>query len=520
MNFINPAVLWALPAAVLCCMLYWVYADSVRRRILKEGFNGNARSVLSAPKRFVRRTLLLGAILLLIIAAARPHWGEKPLEFNLAQTDALIVFDVSKSMLAEDVAPSRLEHGKWLLRKLIEENPETAFGITAFAGRAFLSCPVTGDRVSLLQCIDELDCDLVPVGGTNLAAALNSAVKSLHAAGGTTKEIILITDGEELSGNINKELEAIKKANIRLFVVGLGDPAVPALIRIENSNKQKQFMRDSAGNLVRTKLNEELLKKIAVATNGVYINSSNLNTGLEILTRELSKMPKDGKKAIRRALPIERFMLFMVPGFILLVLYMLIDELDKRKLSALLRVWLLSVLGICFTQNSYAAEVAENTEKKIAAESFDPVKLYNQARAVQLENKLSDAQKMYTDLLSHPLPDELKYKVLHNLGVSIQTAGRMKFAEASGISRTGDLDGAIKRLDEADKNMVQAEELYINALKSAADGDITAQVQQKQLADRKEISELKKKLEELKKRQQQAQEKTQQAQQKNNQQKQ
>ena len=454
----------------------------------------------------------------LIIAAARPHWGEKPLEFNLAQTDALIVFDVSKSMLAEDVAPSRLEHGKWLLRKLVNENPETAFGIAAFAGRAFLCCPVTGDRVSLEQCIDELDCNLVPVGGTNLAEALNSAVKSLKAAGGTTREIILITDGEELSGSIEKELDMIKKSNIRLFAVGLGDPAVPALIRVNNKDNQKQFMRDNSGALVKTRLNEALLKKIAAATNGLYINSSNLNTGLELLTRELSKVPKDGKKAIRRSLPIERFMIFLVPGFILLVLYIITDELDRRKLPRVMHI-LLAVSGMMiFMPDAVADELPSKNENNVISRKNTPLELYNQARIMQLDNKSADAQKIYEELLSQPLPDDLKGKVLHNLGVSVQSAGRLKFAEAVEVCRKGDLDGALKQLDTADKNMIQAEELYINALKLPAENDITAQVQQKQLADRKEIGELKKQIEELKKRQQQARDKTQQAQDKNKQQ--
>ena len=408
MNFITPAVLWALPAVVLCCMMYWLYGDTMRHKLLKKFSVGKAKTVLSPQKRFMRRTFLLFSILFLIVAAARPYWGERPLEFNLAQTDALIVFDVSKSMLAEDVAPSRLEHGKWLLRKLIEQNPETSFGITAFAGRAFLSCPVTADRVSLEQCIDELNCDLVPVGGTNLAAALNTAIKSLKAAGGTTREIILITDGEELSGSIEKELDEIKKANIRLFAVGLGDPAVPALIRINTGDNQKHFMRDREGALVRTKLNEELLKKIAIATGGLYINSSNLNTGLEILTRELSKLPKDSKKAVRRSLPIERFMLFLVPGFILLVLYMFTGEVDKRKLSALMRIWLAG--GIIFACGglSGAENVPDNTDGKTLSVGKDPVELYNQARDLQLKNQFAEAGTIYEELLSSTLPEDLK----------------------------------------------------------------------------------------------------------------
>ena len=176
--------------------------------------------------------------------------------------------------------PSRLEHGKWLLKKLTRSNKDANFGMVAFAGKAFLSCPVTGDRVSLEQCIDELACDLVPVGGTNLAEALDTACRALQAAGGSSRDIILITDGEELTGDVTRTLEKIKKAGIRLLIVGIGDPAVPALIPEVDNAGQKHFKRDKAGNLVRTRLNEELLRKIASESGGIYINSSSLNPGI------------------------------------------------------------------------------------------------------------------------------------------------------------------------------------------------------------------------------------------------
>ena len=154
MNFINQSFLWLLPVIVLWSVLWWIYGDHKRRRVLSGFMHGQAMIALSYRKRFWRRFLFLAGLMLLTLAAARPYWGERPLEFNIAESDALVVFDVSRSMLAEDVAPSRLEHGKWLLRELIKKNPQTAFGIVPFAGKAYLACPVTGDRVSLEQCIE------------------------------------------------------------------------------------------------------------------------------------------------------------------------------------------------------------------------------------------------------------------------------------------------------------------------------------------------------------------------------
>ena len=125
---------------------------------------------------------------------------------------------------------------------------------------------------------------------------------------------------------------------------------------------------------------KELLKKLAVATNGVYINSSNLNTGLEVLTRELSKLPQNEKKAVRRSLPIERFMLFLVPGVFFLLLYMIIDEVDKRKLHTLFRLWLvIGLLGIGGSGTVFAEDLPAKETAAVTAEK-NPTELYNQAR--------------------------------------------------------------------------------------------------------------------------------------------
>ncbi len=523
MNFANPYILWALPVTVLLTALWWVYGDVRRKKVLSE-FAGGADIQLARGKRFCRRMILLAGLLLLIVAAARPCWGERPLEFNISESDALIVFDVSKSMLAEDVAPSRLEHGKWLLRELIKDNPEVSFGLAAFSGRSFISCPVTGDRVSLEQCIDELQCDLVPVGGTNLAAALNSAIKALKAAGGAVCDIILVTDGEELSGSITKELEAIKKANIRLLVVGLGDPAIPALIPETDPQGKKHFKRDRAGQLVRTRLNEELLRKIAAATKGIYINSNPLNTGVKELTRALSAQQNSKSKALKRALPIERFMIFLVLGSAALAIYMFMDEAGSRRKTAraliLSGVLCLSAFSVAGAEDKTAQIPEKNSahSDSVTVEKPDIYKLYNQARELQLDNKPAEAVGIYDQLLANnDTPPEIKAAAMHNLGVAEQSAGRMKFAEAAQISRKGDLNGALKNLDEAEKLLVQSEEFYRNVLKTGRLIDITSQTQQKQLADRKEVAEFRQKLQQLKKMQEQAREQTRNAQNKNKQ---
>ena len=526
MNFINPNILWALPVILIWTLFWWIYGDSQRRKILSDYLHGNARKIVSYPARFRRRLLLLLGIALLVIAAARPHWGVRPLEYNAAEADVLAVFDVSKSMLAEDAAPSRLEHGKWLLKKVAQNNKDANFGMVAFAGKAFLSCPVTGDRVSLEQCIDELECDLVPVGGTNLAEALETALKALQSAGGTARDMILITDGEELTGDVTRILEKIKKAGIRLLIAGIGDPAVPALIPEVDSAGQKHFKRDSAGNLVRTRLNEDLLRKIAAESGGIYINSSSLEPGIERISAWLKQDKTTSGKVVKRSLPIERFMIFLILGSLSIALYLIGSEVPWRKNI----IFLLGLLML-FDPAEAAAEAVQNVAgNTTAAEEksddnahsagkpemkSDDFSVYNQARKLQLENKPSEAAGIYAELIRNGSLPEVRLASLHNLGVIGHTAGRKKFSESALAAHGGDLDKAIKTLDQAEQELLRAEELYVNVMKNPQSGEITSQTQQKLLLDREEIKKFRKDLEELKKLQQQAQNKTRQAQDKN-----
>ena len=145
------------------------------------------------------------------IATARPYWGFKLLPFSGSGRDILAVIDTSKSMLSKDIRPSRLAHAKLLLKNLIKGTQGDRYGIIAFAGSAFLECPLTMDRTSLYTVLDDINVDSIPVGGTNIEKALDVAIKAFKAAAGGYKAIILITDGDELQGNSPNAINALKK---------------------------------------------------------------------------------------------------------------------------------------------------------------------------------------------------------------------------------------------------------------------------------------------------------------------
>ena len=175
-------------------------------------------------------------------------------------------------------------------QELIDHTPGDRYGIIAFAGSAFLECPLTINRTSLHATIKDLNVDSIPVGGTNIEKALDVAMKAFKAAEGSYKAIILITDGGELQGNASDVINALKAIKTPLFVVGIGDPTKPGLIQLPAQNGQSEFLRDSKGELVKSKLNEPLLRKLAETTNGTYIRSTAIDPGLKTLEKKIEQL--------------------------------------------------------------------------------------------------------------------------------------------------------------------------------------------------------------------------------------
>ncbi|MEG2076785.1 MAG: VWA domain-containing protein, partial [Victivallaceae bacterium] len=227
MNFLNVELWYLLPLAAAILIVFGWLGCVKRKKILKM-YLGRERAqnpafVIFSPEKRWLRNLLLGVVwLLLFIAAARPWWGNNLVDYESGGRDVMIVFDVSKSMLASDVAPNRLEHAKMLVREIVQEHPGDRFGLIAFAGSAFISCPLTSDSISFDEYLKELGPDAVPVGGTNLEAALKSVLRGFDAAAGNDKAVIIFTDGEELTGDATAVLNDLKRSRIKLLVVGIG----------------------------------------------------------------------------------------------------------------------------------------------------------------------------------------------------------------------------------------------------------------------------------------------------------
>ena len=307
MSFLSGSILWNL-LWIIPLILVLAIAGGVRRtRLLRKMFGTDERAArfsnASPGKRVFRIVLLTLVVLLLAVAAARPSWGKQLMHDTSTGRDLLVVFDVSKSMLSDDVKPSRMDHAKWLVREIVKKNPGDRFGLIAFAGESFLVCPLTMDRASFIQLVDDLDVDTIPVGGTNIQLALEEAVKAFEGAQGTHKAVVLVTDGDELVGRGASVVNDLAKAQIPVFAVGVGDPSNPAVIRVKDEDGKYRILTDRDGNPVKSPLNEPQLTELARRTGGIYVRSTAAYSGIDALETRIRMLDRKAKTPSPRSAP-------------------------------------------------------------------------------------------------------------------------------------------------------------------------------------------------------------------------
>ncbi len=585
MSFLEIHLLWHLLWVVpVICILY-LAAIRKRRRILKLILGSRADDpefvLVSKYRRNVKFVILLLAVFFLALAAARPYWGQRIIPYSSQGRDLMVLFDVSKSMLAKDVQPSRMDHAKWFLRRLVSDCGGDRFGLIAFAGASFLECPLTTDRTSFFQYLDELDTNTIPVGGTNIQNALETALKAFKAAESGHRAVILITDGDELEGNSSKVIEQLKEKKIPVIVVGIGDPMKPGLIPLHKSDGSTGFMKDSKGELVKTQLNEKQLRALALATGGCYARSTAANINLNNVLQRVQGLIPHNLESGKQTRPIERFYYPLVVGLLLLLSWFCISERQDKKvrnrlktgLSAMVIASLIAFGAVSLSaqqpldksnkllpgtkpanepqQTEVPESQANDKVKKAKPEETDPVAVYNKALKLQ-KAKDKKAVELYRKAINLAANNEaVRSSSYQNLGVIRHEAARQQVIQSLAQVKQQNLDGALKGLDAAKQALAGAEEHYVEAMALAESGipskaikkdkkevslddknkkiktdlalnsgtpDSIAMNQQKLLRDRQMIDQLKKKIEELKKKQKQAQKKTQQAKQKQQQQ--
>ncbi|MEI9894547.1 MAG: VWA domain-containing protein [Chthoniobacter sp.] len=333
MSFGQPLWFWGL---AFLPVLIALYARNERRRgkllqrLVAARLLERLAGTLSLRRRRLRFALFLLGFAALLVSLAEPRYGFTWEQSKRQGRDVIIAIDCSKSMLATDLAPSRLARAKLATQDLIGQLPGDRVGLIAFAGTAFLQAPLTIDYGAVLNSLAELDTDVIPRGGTNIAAAITEADAAFGKGESDNRCLIIFTDGEELESDAVATASA-EKDHMHIFTVGLGS-AEGSLIPIPGPDGGTVFAKDESGQIVKSRLDEERLRKIAESTGGFYLHLQNGPAEMKQLVRDgLGQMKeKDIDTRLSRR-PIERYQWPLSAALVLLVSSTLIGE---RKRAA------------------------------------------------------------------------------------------------------------------------------------------------------------------------------------------
>lgn len=325
MIFSEPVNFWLL-AFVIALIILEIVLFRKQQKLILGLFPGELTELMlkrwDKRKHIVKMILFVAAVLFLVLALARPQWGRKTEISGRMGIDVMIAIDVSRSMLAKDLSPNRLENAKASLNMIIDELAGNRIGLAAFAGSSFVNCPLTTDVGAVKIFLKSIDTELIPNPGTDIGGAIEACVKAFGKSN-NSKVIILLTDGEELTGSALAAAQLAQKEGIRIFAVGIGSlegAPIPAGF---------VFRKDKEGNVILTRANPELLRALADKTGGQSFMISRDQTGFQKLFAAISLLPKQNLKQGMAYQYQDRFQIFIILCLLCLVAEMLISERKK-----------------------------------------------------------------------------------------------------------------------------------------------------------------------------------------------
>ena len=271
---------------------FYLYSNYRRRKAIRKFGDPVLMAQLmpdvSKYRPDVKFWLIFAAIGLFSVLLARPQFGSKQETVKRKGVEVIIALDISNSMLAQDVQPSRLEKAKRLVSRLVDELDNDKVGMIVFAGDAFTQLPITSDYISAKMFLESINPSLISKQGTAIGAAINLATRSFTPQEGVGRAVIVITDGENHEGGAVEAAKAAAEKGIQVSVLGVGMPD-GAPIPVEGTN---DFRRDRDGNVVVTRLNEQMCQEIAQAGDGIYVRVDNSNAAQKVIAQEINKMAK------------------------------------------------------------------------------------------------------------------------------------------------------------------------------------------------------------------------------------
>lgn len=424
---------------ILIVFFYWGYnkknelLEKFIDKELKERFLEN----YSIYKRKWKIVMILSAIFFLILSLMRPQWGFKWEEIQQKGVDILIALDVSESMLAEDISPNRLERAKFKISDFLQMVEGDRIGLIAFAGVSFLQSPLTLDYGAIKIFLDDISTDLIPIPGTALGDAIDLSIKSFDSNDPRSRVLILITDGEDHLGNPLENAKKASKENIKIYTIGIGaESGAPIPDRVHGG-----FKKDRNGEMVITKIDEEILQKIALETGGSYVRSVSGDLDLEKIYQDIRKSVEEKElKSGKQKRYEERFQWPLLLVFVFLFLEVLINEKKVRKSILILLLFFIpwnlskaSILNSSLHDGVSAYEKGDYNEalkKLLEAQIENPndMKLkYNLANTYYKLGQYKEAENLFQSTAEQS-EKELSLKSYYNLGNTHYKVGKLQEA--------------------------------------------------------------------------------------------
>jgi len=511
--------IWLMAAIVI----FFIWSYKKRKRDMElfahKELLGELTGSLDRKRQKLKSYFILASLILIIFSLMRPQWGFEWKEVTRSGLDILIALDTSNSMLAEDVKPNRLERSKLAIKDLMKKLQGDRIGLIAFAGNAFLQCPLTVDYSGFALSLDDLDVNTIPKGGTSLSDAVRVAIDSYEGGKKKYKVLVIITDGEDHEGSSMEWAEKAKEKGIKIFAIGIGTKE-GELIPIRDESGGVSFLKDRKGNVVKTRLDEASLQNLSLTTGGSYVKATNKEFGLDLIYQEkLSQMEKREikNKMVKRYE--ERFQMPLVLALILLCIEPFITERKRmvrgqvsgvrgeKTKNLLILLCCLSVILL----NTSAFAQTEATDKKLdealsAEQSVDKdlqkyekaveddpdsdVANYNLGTAYYRKGQYEKSMESFMKSLNTE-DREIEARAIYNMANSKYKMGSLQADK--------DLNGAIEHykesldyykramdLDEADRDAKYNHELVEKKIKILMDKMKNQQQQQDQNQDQNE----------------------------------
>jgi Ca-activated chloride channel family protein len=337
MHFGNPGMLTLLLVLPPALMGFFWWSLRTRQVLMKQFIQarllpGLVSGISSGRQKLKSACLLLG-VAALIFALARPQWGFSWEQVKVRGVDIVVAIDTSKSMLAEDIAPNRLQRAKLAALDLMQLAKSDRLGLVAFAGSAFLQCPLTIDDTAFRQSVETLNVNTIPEGGTSLSEAIQTA-QSAFKEGENHRILVLMTDGEDQDSGAVEAAKKAAQAGLRIYTIGIGTTD-GELLHIKDAQGNTDYVRDEQGNVVKSHLNEDLLREIAGATEGgFYLPLRGAKTMDSLYEEGLAKLPKSEhqQKLVKQFE--ERYHWPLACAIVLLIIEMLVPERKRGKATA------------------------------------------------------------------------------------------------------------------------------------------------------------------------------------------